>query len=194
MNLKQKLLFTFAIILLTVSLAGNAYLGIRVFNSSPSRTGEIQVYFSPKGGCTDAIVAALGKARKSVYGSAYSFTSKPIADALIAADARKVETFAVLDKSQRNESISSVDEIEVGGVATFIDTQHAIFHNKFFVIDESIVITGSFNFSKAAEDRNAENMLVIYDPELAKKYIANWKLHQQHAVVYKYESAEGVKK
>jgi phosphatidylserine/phosphatidylglycerophosphate/cardiolipin synthase-like enzyme len=65
-----------------------------------------------------------------------------------------------------------------------IDDKHNIAHNKVMVIDGERVITGSFNFTTSAEKNNAENLLVIDDPELAVKYTANWKKHERHAVPY----------
>jgi phosphatidylserine/phosphatidylglycerophosphate/cardiolipin synthase-like enzyme len=53
------------------------------------------------------------------------------------------------------------------------------------IIDGEIVITGSFNFTKAAEEKNAENLLIIKDKDLAGKYIENWKNHAEHSEVYK---------
>jgi hypothetical protein len=70
------------------------------------------------------------------------------------------------------------------GIPTKIDAQHAIAHNKVMVIDGQTVITGSFNFTKAAEENNAENLLVIRSPELAAKYAANWKVHADHSEPY----------
>ena len=70
------------------------------------------------------------------------------------------------------------------GIRTLIDDKHAIAHNKIMVIDQETVITGSFNFTKAAEDRNAENLLVIRDKDLAAKYIENWKKHAEHSEGY----------
>jgi len=52
------------------------------------------------------------------------------------------------------------------------------------IIDGTTVITGSFDFSKAAEEKNAENLLVIKSPELAKKYIENWNNHKGHSELY----------
>jgi phosphatidylserine/phosphatidylglycerophosphate/cardiolipin synthase-like enzyme len=52
------------------------------------------------------------------------------------------------------------------------------------IIDKEVVITGSFNFTKAAENNNAENMLIIKSPELAREYISNWEKHRKHSVVY----------
>ena len=70
------------------------------------------------------------------------------------------------------------------GIPTWIDAQHAIAHNKVMVIDGATVITGSFNFTKAAEENNAENMLVIRDKALADKYAANWQAHVEHSEPY----------
>ncbi len=124
------------------------------------------------------------KAKKSVFVQAYSFTSAPIAKALVEAHKRGVAVQLVLDKSQRSEKYSSADFVAHAGIATFIDTKHAIAHNKIMVIDGAVVLTGSFNFTKAAEESNAENLLVIRDPKLADRYLANWRAHQLHAEPY----------
>ena len=65
-----------------------------------------------------------------------------------------------------------------------IDAEHAIAHNKVMIIDGETVITGSFNFTKAAEENNAENLLVIHDKKLAGLYTKNWYEHSQHSEVY----------
>jgi phosphatidylserine/phosphatidylglycerophosphate/cardiolipin synthase-like enzyme len=52
------------------------------------------------------------------------------------------------------------------------------------IIDGETVITGSFNFTKAAEENNAENLLIIHDKRLALLYIKNWQEHAQHSVIY----------
>jgi phosphatidylserine/phosphatidylglycerophosphate/cardiolipin synthase-like enzyme len=71
------------------------------------------------------------------------------------------------------------------GIPTRIDDQHAIAHNKVIVIDSATVITGSFNFTKAAEQNNAENLLVIKEaPEVVKAYEANFQAHAGHAHPY----------
>ena len=147
--------------------------------------GTVQVLFSPHGGCTAAVVDVLKEAKESVLVQAYSFTSAPIAEAVVAAQRRGVAVQVLLDKSQRSERYSSADFLVHGGVPTFIDARHAIAHNKVMVVDGKIVITGSFNFTKAAENSNAdENLLVIRDAEIAGKYIANWKEHREHSEEY----------
>jgi phosphatidylserine/phosphatidylglycerophosphate/cardiolipin synthase-like enzyme len=145
---------------------------------------DVRVYFSPNGGCTDAIVVELMHAKSNVLIQAYSFTSAPIAKAILEARKRGVQVTAVLDKSQRTDKYSEADFLAHAGVRTLIDSKHAIAHNKVMVIDGATVITGSFNFSKAAEERNAENLLIIRDTGLAAKYTENWKKHEAHSEPY----------
>jgi phosphatidylserine/phosphatidylglycerophosphate/cardiolipin synthase-like enzyme len=71
-----------------------------------------------------------------------------------------------------------------GGISTRIDPLHVVAHNKVMNIDGETVITGSFNFTKAAEEKNAENLLVIRDGVLAGRYIDNWKVHDGHLRIY----------
>jgi phosphatidylserine/phosphatidylglycerophosphate/cardiolipin synthase-like enzyme len=142
------------------------------------------VYFSPKGGCTKAIVNELDSAKKTILVQAYSFTSAPIAKALRDAHKRVVRVEVVLDKSNKTAKYSSADFLLNASIPTLIDSAHAIGHNKVMVIDDEIVITGSFNFTKAAEDNNAENLLILRDKALAEKYTANWRLHSAHSEVY----------
>lgn len=90
----------------------------------------------------------------------------------------------VLDRSQRTEKYSSATFVYNNGIPCSIDAQHAIAHNKVMVIDGITVITGSFNFTKAAEANNAENLLVIQDADMAAKYAQNWNAHLQHSEPY----------
>ena len=145
---------------------------------------DIQVYFSPKGGCTEAVVENLNKATNTVLVQAYSFTSAPIAKALVDAQKRGVKVRVILDKSQRTEKYSEADFLLHEGVPTWIDAKHAIAHNKIMVIDGKTILTGSFNFTKAAEIDNAENLLVIQDPKLAYTYTTNWQAHLSHSEQY----------
>ena len=146
---------------------------------------SLQVFFSPEGGCTAAVVESLTHAKQSVLVQAYSFTSAPIAKALVDARRRGVKIQVILDGSQETEKYSSADFIAHAGIRCYLDKAHAIAHNKVMVIDGGTIITGSFNFTKAAEEHNAENLLVIADSALASKYIHNWREHQQHSEAYR---------
>lgn len=167
------------VLLLTLSLC--AFLSPRV---EAQTAKNWQVFFSPDGGCTEAVTNALGKAKTSVLVQAYSFTSAPIAGALRDAHRRGVKVTVILDKSQKTANYSSADFLNNAGVPTYIDAKHAIAHNKVMVIDGATVITGSFNFTKAAEESNAENLLIVQDKELAAKYARNWAEHLKHSGAY----------
>jgi phosphatidylserine/phosphatidylglycerophosphate/cardiolipin synthase-like enzyme len=141
----------------------------------------LEPHFSPNGGCTAAVVRELGNATSRVRVLAYSFTSAPIADALEAARARGVDVSVVLDAGQATDPHSLGGRLSAAGIPVRYDHAHAIAHNKTMVIDQQIVITGSFNFTAAAELHNAENLLVIRDPAAAAAYGADWVRHQSHA-------------
>ncbi len=138
----------------------------------------------------------LGRAKVSVLVEAYTFTSARIARALVEAHQRGVRVEVILDKGQRglihdaavgagpDSQYSAADLLAHTGIPVMIDGEHGIFHNKVLVIDSEIVISGSFNLTKAAESQNAENLLVIHNQALAAKYDANWRLHAAHSARY----------
>jgi len=142
------------------------------------------VCFSPHGGCTEAIVDQIDNAKSEILIQAYSFTSTPIAKALVNAHKRGIHVEIILDKSNRSKKYSAGDFTAHMGVTTYIDSKHAIAHNKIMIIDKETVITGSFNFTKAAEEKNAENLLVIRNKKLAETYIDNWNKHKEHSEKY----------
>jgi phosphatidylserine/phosphatidylglycerophosphate/cardiolipin synthase-like enzyme len=147
------------------------------------RVPPIEVYFSPHNGATAAIVREIDRARSEIYVQAYSFTSAPIAQALLHAYKRGIKVEVILDKSQKTGRYSSSTFLMNARIPTYIDSDHAIAHNKIILIDRSIVITGSFNFTKAAEEKNAENLLIIRSKELVKPYLDNWQYHRNHSSI-----------
>ncbi|MEY2598824.1 MAG: hypothetical protein RLZZ142_1083 [Verrucomicrobiota bacterium] len=143
-----------------------------------------EVYFSPEGGCTEAILREISRARSSILVQAYSFTSAPIAEALVQAARRKIRVEVILDKSNRTGRYSSADFLAHAHIPTWIDARHAIAHNKILIIDSATVVTGSFNFTRAAEEHNAENLLILRSPALAARYVENFHEHRAHAEPY----------
>lgn len=99
------------------------------------------VYFSPSRGCTQTIIQELDKAKISILVQAYSFTSAPIAKALLNASKRGIKVEVILDKSQRREKYTSADFLAHSGIITMIDAAHAIAHNKVMIIDGETVFT-----------------------------------------------------
>jgi len=146
---------------------------------------DIVCHFSPRGGCTDAVVNEIRQARQQILVQAYSFTSQPIAAALVEAHNRGVQVYIVLDKSQKSEQYSGADYVANSGIPTLIDSAHAIAHNKIMLIDSQTIITGSFNFTKNAEENNAENLLIIRGrPDLYQAYDNNFRHHYSHSQPY----------
>ena len=145
-------------------------------------TPSVGVHFSPDGGCTNAVVNELLHARHEILVQAYSFSSKPIAEALVAAKTRGVQVTILLDKSNESEPYSDLPLLMEHGLAPMIDAHHAIAHNKVMLIDRTTVVTGSFNFTHQAEAENAENLVVIKGhPELVRAYVANFESHKGHS-------------
>lgn len=147
------------------------------FRSDVSKVGTatIEVAFSPNMGATDLVVKAIGEAHRTIRVAAYSFTSKPIAQALLKAHKRGVDVKVVVDKSQAKAKYTSARFLANVGIPTRIDHRYAIMHSKFIVIDGVNVETGSFNFTLAAEHKNAENVLVLRnDAAVARKYTDAW--------------------
>lgn len=153
-------------------------------NQSRILASPVEVHFSPGGKCTEAIVEEINGAKASIHLQAYSFTSAPIAKALVDAHKRGVKITALLDRSNRTQKYSSADFLTRAGIETYIDSKHAIAHNKIIIVDGVSVITGSFNFTKAAEERNAENVLIIRDSKVAATYEQNWRAHFEHSEAY----------
>jgi len=147
-------------------------------------SNSIQVYFSLSDSPTAAIIETLDNAKESVHVQAYSFTSAPIAAALKRAHDKGVAVRVILDKSQMSDKYTSATFLKRAGIAVWIDSKHAIAHNKVMVVDGQTVITGSFNFTKSAEERNAENLLVINDERIANQYLANWERCKGHSEEY----------
>jgi phosphatidylserine/phosphatidylglycerophosphate/cardiolipin synthase-like enzyme len=158
--------------------------------ASPADAPAIDAYFSPNGGATGAILRELNNARKEILVQAYSLTSASIGNALVNAYKRGVKVIVILDKGQQGKKFTSADFLLSAGIPTHLDDQHRISHNNIIIIDQSTVITGSMNFTKAAEERNAENLLVIRGyATLGKKYFFKFQEHLGHSEAYKVEGS-----
>ena len=115
----------------------------------------VDVHFSPKGGCGQAVVDAITHAKRQVLMQAYSFTFDPIVKALMDAHDRGVEVELIFDKSNEVDLRTDMPRCIEKGLKVLVDAEHAIAHNKVMIIDQKTVITGSFNFTRQAEDANA---------------------------------------
>ena len=110
-----------------------------------------------------------GRANESIHVLIYSFTLDDVSDALIEAYNSGVEVQVVFEKQQISK-YSEYPKLEQAGVAVRNDTNSAYMHNKVMIIDETIVLTGSFNWSAHAEEQNNENLIVIKSTYIAETY------------------------
>ena len=152
--------------------------------AGPRTLAPVEVYFSPDGGATAAVIREVDQARESILVQAYSFTSRGIAQALVRARRRGVAVHVILDPSNLAERSSRAGYLASGGVRVLIDSAHEIAHNKVMVLDAAVVITGSFNFTHQAEVGNAENLLILRDRQIAARYAENWHAHERHSKAY----------
>jgi PLD-like domain len=140
-----------------------------------------QLYFSPNGGCTTAITEAIDWAKSDIHVQAYAFDSNAIAEALVRAHKRHVNVSVLMDKSCRKIPGSMASYLSEAGIIVGVDEEHDIAHNKVIIVDGAKVVTGSFNFTYSAEERNAENVVVFTDKAIAMQYLKNWEAHWKHS-------------
>jgi phosphatidylserine/phosphatidylglycerophosphate/cardiolipin synthase-like enzyme len=149
-------------------------------------SAKIEVGFSPEGSAEFLVVKAINAAQKSIRVMAYSFTSRPIAEALVQAHKRGVDVQVVVDKSQYTEKYTSASFLANAGINVRVDSQHVIQHSKFIEIDDRHLETGSFNYTSAASKKNSENVIMIWNnADLARVYLANWNQHNSHSEEYR---------
>lgn len=135
-----------------------------------------EVGFSPRGQSLDVVLKGIASARSSILVAAYSFTSKPIASALLQAHKRGVKVALVADEKDNSKGYSAATFLANQGVPVRLNGNYAIHHHKFMVIDGLHLETGSFNYSAAAVDRNAENVLLLWNVKpLADDYGREWQ-------------------
>ncbi|MFN2235352.1 MAG: phospholipase D-like domain-containing protein [Anaerolineales bacterium] len=136
----------------------------------------VETSFSPDDGTADQIIQAIQSAEESINFLAFSFTSDSIAEALLGRAADGVTVTGVFEESQYNSNIGTeYDNLLVAGMDVRLDGNPNNMHHKVFIIDGDTVITGSYNFSQSAEERNDENTLIIHDPEVAVFYLAEFE-------------------
>lgn len=147
-----------------------------IFFLTPYSFANVLVCFTPPSKCGDFIVEQIKQAKQSIYIQAYGFTSRKIIDALIEAKNKGVEIEIILDRSNFHKKKQQVIELlENNHIKVYQDKVAGIAHNKVMIIDNITVITGSFNFTDNADKRNAENVIVLHDSNVAKQYYDNWR-------------------
>jgi phosphatidylserine/phosphatidylglycerophosphate/cardiolipin synthase-like enzyme len=145
---------------------------------------EVVPCYTPGGRCSDAIVGEIGAARSEVLVQAYALTSKPVMDALVQARESGVNVTVILDPTYPFAQNSALYLSSLKGVPTFIDSRHPLAGNNVIIIDSATVITGSMPFTQDAEERQAENIVLIRSSGVAGSYRENWSAHKEHSEAF----------
>jgi phosphatidylserine/phosphatidylglycerophosphate/cardiolipin synthase-like enzyme len=132
----------------------------------------IDVYFSPDDGVQASLLELLENAEKNISFMAFSFTADEVGNVMRARAKEGVEVQGVMEEEQVKSNIGTeFDAFKQAGLDVRIDGNEGQMHHKVIIIDASIVVTGSYNFTKSAETRNDENLLVIYNEDIAALFM-----------------------
>lgn len=135
----------------------------------PAASGLVEYCFSPGGNCADRVTYWIGRANSSVHVLIYSFTLSNIRDALIK-KSQTMDVKIVLERKNVDEQGSQYSNLKNAGVQIRLDTNKADMHDKVAIIDGHIIVTGSFNWSTAANQYNNENLVVLDNQAWAQAY------------------------
>jgi DNA uptake protein ComE-like DNA-binding protein len=133
---------------------------------SISTLAKTEVYFSLYDNPQKEITKNINQAQAYINIAMYTFTDQEIALSLSNAQKRGVKIRVYLDRSQIESTYSISRLLVQKGIKVRISTNNYIMHNKFAIIDNRLLLTGSYNWTAAANNRNDENLMVIDDPEI----------------------------
>lgn len=189
-------------ILAALALLGACAAGAQVPQQSPPESpgngtppllpaqGTVQLAFTPWDDAEAMIVGAIRGAKRQILVQAFSFTSRALAHALIAAKRRGVDVQVLADREQVfGGEASRIPDLVRAGIPVTLELRYQSAHNKVMVIDagaaDAAVITGSYNWTYAAQYKNAENVLILRNnPDIVNAYAANWRRHHADALPY----------
>lgn len=137
-------------------------------------TEILDINFSPNGGAASKVINWIDQANETIHVLIYSFTNDDIGEAIVKAHQRGVEIKVVFEKSQVSQ-YSEYIKLRTAGILVKNDTNSGLMHHKVAIVDGYIVLTGSFNWSASAEERNNENLIVIKSDYLATVFEKEFK-------------------
>ena len=132
---------------------------------------EVQVLFSPDDGVLQQLLGLVGSAERSIEFLAFAFTSTDLAQAMIDRADHGVQVRGVFDQDQAGGQGSVYPLMREAGIDVRLDSLRGDMHHKVILIDRAIVVTGSYNFSRSAEEQNDENLLILHAPQVAAEYL-----------------------
>ncbi len=141
----------------------------------------VETYFESEGNVRERIIELVDDAETSVYFMAFAFTDDDIAQAMVQQHRAGLEVRGVIEARNVNGTGSDVESMRQAGVHVLSDGNPYVMHHKVIIIDEEIVVTGSYNFSASAAKSNDENVLVVHSSEIAAQYMSEFRRVYQKA-------------
>lgn len=172
----------------------------QVSPSYPLEQASVKVGFSPEGTAQLLVLEAIRAAKETLHIAAYALTAIDISRALLDAQQRGVRIFITIDGNLATSQLlqnkargepSAIALLAAAPVSLRFNYRYGAHHDKYMIIDQQHIQTGSFNYSRAAEKRNSENVILLYHvPELAAAYLGHWRARWEEAEVYNEERAK----
>ena len=136
---------------------------------------EVENYFSPEDKVRREIISEIKEAKIGIDFMAFSFTITDIAEAMVRRMEKSVRVRGLFEKRSSGGAYARDNFLAASGAEIHFDRNPNTMHHKVIVIDGETVITSSYNFSKSAESKNDENLLILHSEELAKKYVKEFE-------------------
>ena len=143
---------------------------------------RVETYFSPDDGVAEHILDILNDAEESIYFMAFSFTTDEFGEAIRMQAENGLSVAGVMEEDQVKSNIGTeYDLFKQAGLNVFVDGNKGQMHHKTMIVDENIVITGSYNFSRSAETRNDENLVIFHNEQIADFFMQEFQRVYQQA-------------
>ena len=174
----MRILFAIACVVLATSAAAAR---------GTSALAHVEVAFTPGDDIEGLIVRHIDLAHSTVQVQAYLFTDRHVAAALVGAMRRGVGVELIGDATQQEAGgLPLLGYLRKAGAHIYLNDQLAASHNKIVIVDagtpRATVITGSYNFTRAAQSRNAENVVLISgNRAITDRYLRNFALHRDQS-------------
>ena len=175
--------------MLSAAIGSSAIIGLPAGAKTEAHKekARVEVAFTPGDDIAGLIVKRIERAKSTVQVQAYLFTDRRIANALLAARKRGVEVEVIGDAAQQQAGgLPHLRALDRAGVRVFLNGTLAASHNKIVIVDggsaEATVITGSYNFTQAAQAKNAENVVVISgNRSVTDRFVENFDTHRRQS-------------
>lgn len=135
----------------------------------------IETCFAPEDNCAELLIALVNQAQESIRFMAFSFTHVELGQAITDRSKAGVLVQGVFETRGSETEFSEYVQMKQNNLDVWQDGNPYTLHHKVFIVDDKIVVTGSFNFSANATKSNDENLLIIHSPEIAGAYLAEFE-------------------